>query len=348
MRALELPTNPSSIHAEGRRAKGMIEQARRQVAALAGGDPEAVVFTSGATEAIAMALQPRVEADAAQQTVFRPLAKEHAAVLAAHGFDADAVSPIAVDEAGLVIWPSEIDANNLLAVQMANSETGVLAPPPPKTEAFVFRDAVQTAGKVSFQMADAGANLICISSHKLGGPQGAAALIGRTTEDLPPALIRGGGQEKGRRGGTENVAAIAGFGAAAEAAGADLECFAQRTSDLRDSFEGGLRDLRQSAGYDFIIHGQTANRLPNTSCFSIAGLDASTALMAADLAGISISSGAACSSGKVGKSHVLAAMGVPDELAKGALRISFGWNSEPDDAARLLAFFRSELPRLLT
>ncbi|MEM1365937.1 MAG: aminotransferase class V-fold PLP-dependent enzyme, partial [Pseudomonadota bacterium] len=341
LKAMELPSNPSSIHGEGRRARGMVERARRQVAALVDGDPETVVFLSGATEAIAMALQAR------QNCIFRPLATEHAAVLAAHGFD-EQVKTIPVDSSGTPQWPSDMGEEVLLAVQMANSETGVSSPVPDDTKAFTFRDAVQAAGKTKIQMAEIGANLICISSHKLGGPQGAAALIGRTTNELPPALIRGGGQEKGRRGGTENVAAIAGFGAAAAAAMDGLDDFQARTGGLRDSFEVGLRDFCATTGLECVVHGETACRLPNTSCFSIAGLDATTALMASDLAGIAISSGAACSSGKVGKSHVLAAMGVSDDMARGALRISFGWNSEPDDAGRLLEFLGKELPQLVS
>ncbi|MEO0497742.1 MAG: aminotransferase class V-fold PLP-dependent enzyme [Pseudomonadota bacterium] len=341
LKALELPTNPSSIHAEGRRARAMVETARRQVATLVDADPEAVVFTSGATEAIAMALQMR------ENGPFRPLMTEHAAVLAAHSFSDEEVLPIPVDPSGLPLWTPQAVETGLLAVQMANSETGVIAPRPPRTGGFLFRDAVQAAGKISFTLESTGADLICISSHKLGGPQGAAALIARTPEHLPKALIRGGGQEKGRRGGTENVAAIAGFGAASAAARADLLGFERRTTHLRDALEFGLASFAQAGGFELSVHGAGAPRLPNTSCFSVTGLDAATALMAADLAGISISSGAACSSGKVGKSHVLAAMGVADRAAKGALRVSFGWNSAEDDAARLLEFFSSELPRLL-
>lgn len=341
LEALAMPSNPSSIHGEGRRARGLVEKARRQVAALVGGDPEAVIFLSGATEAIATALQMHASPH------FRPLATEHAAVLAAHGFPGERVAPITVDGDGLPAWPTPVADGDLLAVQMANSETGVLAPNPPESGAFLFRDAVQSAGKIPTDMIECGAALLCLSSHKLGGPQGAAALIGRTPDYLPPPLIRGGGQERGRRGGTENVAAIAGFGAACEAAMADLEGFADRTGKLRDAMEDGLKQMAEVSGYELVIHGGKANRLPNTSCFSFTGLDASTALMAADLAGISISSGAACSSGKVGKSHVLQAMGVSEELAKGALRVSFGWNSGAEDADRICEFLQRELPRLL-
>jgi cysteine desulfurase len=305
---------------------------------LWGGDPELVVFTSGATEAIATICRPR------EGQPFHAVATEHAAVLAAQqdgGFHA-----IPVDANGR---PSAnaLSHDGLTAWQYANSETGVLLDPP-SAAGPVFRDAVQIAGKLPVDINASGADVICISSHKIGGPQGAAAIIARSPEHLPQTLIVGGGQEKGRRGGTENVAAIAGFGAAADIAENDLSGFAERTQRLRDQFEAGLRDLANNLGVESVIHGEAARRLPNTSCFSLSGIEAATALMAMDISGISLSSGSACSSGKVGKSHVLEAMGVPDALAKAALRVSFGWNSGEDDAARILEVLDRELPRLLS
>jgi cysteine desulfurase len=335
LRALELPANASSVHAEGRRAKGIMESARREIARLVNGDPELIVFTSGATEAIATLCKPR------PGIAFKFLATEHSAVVA-QGQSEDAIG---VNHNGIVS-DFDCESDDLVAIQLANSETGVLQPMP-ELNARVFRDAVQIAGKMPLDIMASGADVICISSHKIGGPQGAAAIIARSADHLPEALIAGGGQEKGRRGGTENVSAIAGFGAAAKAASLSLDDFQARTATMRDQLEAGLHDIANTQGFELVIHGAGAARLPNTSCFSFRGLEASTALMAADIGGISLSSGSACSSGKVGKSHVLAAMGVDNDLAKAALRVSFGWSSQPDDAGRILEFFSKELPRLL-
>jgi cysteine desulfurase len=197
-------------------------------------------------------------------------------------------------------------------------------------------DAVQVAGRLPFELAASGADLISVSSHKLGGPHGAGALIARSEDFRVPPLLRGGGQERGNRAGTENAAAIAGFGAAAEEARGSLSAEASRLVKLREAVESGIRAIAPEA----VILSDNAGRLPNTVCFAVPGVAAETAVIAFDLEGVALSAGAACSSGKVGPSETLAAMSVAPPVAKGAMRVSLGWSTRESDISRFLEVWK--------
>jgi cysteine desulfurase len=331
--ALSEGGNASSVHGFGRRARGRIETAREQVAALVGARPEQVVFTSGGTEANNLAL---AGIDRARRLVS---AGEHDSVLQA----APRAERIALDPRGRVdlgVLSRLLAAERrpaLVSVMFANNETGVVQPLAEVVKlaraqgALVHSDAVQAAGKIPLDMAALGIDLLSLSAHKLGGPQGVGALVIAEGVALAP-LMRGGGQERSRRGGTENLAGIAGFGAAAGAAAGDLEA-AARLSLLRDRLEQALRGLAPEVR----VFGAGASRLPNTSCFAVPGLGGETQVMALDLAGVAVSAGSACSSGRVRASHVLRAMGAGEEEAGSAIRVSLGWRSEAADVERFLA-----------
>ena len=334
--ALDLAGNPSSIHAEGRAARQLIERAREQVATLVGADSKLVTFTSGGTEANNLALTPAVQTGDQKTLRDRLLvsAIEHVSVRAGGRFVVDAVEEIPVTTAGTVDCAALARRLAALAPQralvsamLANNETGVIQPisevaaAAHESGALLHVDAVQAAGRVSCNINELCADLLTISAHKLGGPKGVGALIRRNeTLHLLHPLIRGGGQERGLRGGTENVAAIAGFGAAAEAGRLALETDGLRMTALRERLEAKLKAVTTKA----IIFGEGAGRVPNTTLVAVPGMKAETAVIALDLAGFAVSSGAACSSGKVQPSHVLAAMGASPELARGGVRISLG------------------------
>jgi len=355
--ALDALGNPSSIHAEGRKARAIVEEARRAVAALAGAEPRAVVFVSGGTEAANLALTPAISAPGRTAPLARLIvsAGEHPCVLRGHRFPAEAVAvaPLTadgrVDLGRLAALISEGVGAPLLALQAANNETGVMQP---LAEAaalahaaggVVVCDAVQAPGRVGLAAATAGADVLLLSAHKLGGPKGAGALVAlRSDLAIESPLLRGGGQERGQRAGTENVAAIAGFGAAARLVAAEVEDEGRRLAALRDRLEARLRE----AAPDAAVFGAAAPRLPNTIAFAAPGVAASTLLIALDLAGVAASSGSACSSGKVTPSHVLAAMGVEPGLAAGAIRVSFGWASREADVDRFVAAYREALAGL--
>ncbi len=342
-RALAVGGNPSSVHGAGRAARALIERARDQVAALAGARPDDVIFTSGGTEANALALWGAVQGAAeAGKRITRLFisAIEHSSVRAnasaiaerIPGLRLDVIPVTAdgvIDLEALRVMLREGKGRVLVAVMAANNETGVLQPLAEiakllsEHEGYLLIDAIQAAGKVSLDLQPA--HYVALSAHKLGGPQGAGALIVRDGAPLA-ATVLGGGHERGRRAGTENVSGIAGFGAAAEAA-------SLASPALRDSFEAQLKALVP----DVVIFGAAAPRLATTSNFAIPGLAAETAMMALDLDGVMVSSGSACSSGKVRASHVLSAMGVDETLALSALRISFGWNSAQADVAAGIA-----------
>ncbi len=348
--------NASSVHAEGRAARAAIENARESVAALVGAAARNVIFTSGATEALNLALRPDWRGrDGALADWLLLGATEHVAALGGHGFG-DRFSRLAVDGQGRLDLAA-LDAalalaggrSVALALQAANNETGVLQPvaeAAAKVHAaggLVVCDAVQAAGRVTCTFETTGADMLVLSSHKIGGPQGAGALILRDASlhcGFP--LIRGGGQERGFRAGTENVAAIAGFGVAAAEATANRSAEALRSESLRRALESELLRLAPEA----TIFGQSALRLPNTSAFAIPGLSAETMLMAFDLAGVAVSSGSACSSGKVNRSHVLEAMAVAPDLARGALRASFGWSSTLADLDACCAVLAQTIGRI--
>src|SRR6202161_3923007 len=352
--AWDLSGNPSSVHAEGRRARGLVEQARTAISGEVGALPRNVVFTSSGTEANALALTPGLRRGSGFP-VKRLLvsAIEHASVLAGGRFPTEAVGAIGVTRAGLL----DLDRRRammeggppaLVSVMLANNETGAVQPVAEVSEivhsagALLHVDAIQALGKIPFDIKEMNADLMTLSAHKIGGPKGVGALV--LTEGLlgPEALLRGGGQELGRRAGTENVAGIAAFGAAAKAAMAVLEKDAIRLGNLQNRLETGLR---QTPGV--IVFADGVARLPNTTLFTIPGLKAETAVIGFDLSGIAVSSGSACSSGKVQPSHVLEAMGLGPELAKGGVRVSLGWSTSSVDIDRCLEAWRKLAGTLL-
>ncbi|MGA0594911.1 cysteine desulfurase family protein [Enterovirga sp. CN4-39] len=356
--ALSCLGNPSSVHAEGRAARELVERARAQVAALVGARPDDVTFTSGGTEANATVLRPGSLKDEGGRAAASLLvcATEHASVLSGHGFSADRAGELAVGPDGRIdlgalsrALAEQGQGSTIVSVQGANSETGVVQPLSEVARivqasgGILHSDVVQLAGRSPVDMPSLGLDAATLSGHKLGAPAGIGALViraGRAGPDLP--LIRGGGQEGRLRAGTQNLAGIVGFGIAAEIAARELAQEAPRLAGLRDRAEREVLRLAPEA----VVFGAGAARLPNTLAFAVPGLSAETALMSLDLDGVAVSSGSACSSGKVAPSHVLAAMGVPGDLARGAIRVSFGWNSREEDVIRFSQAFETLLRRL--
>jgi cysteine desulfurase len=331
--ALELGRigNPSSVHAFGRAARRALERARARVAALVGASPDAVMFTSGGTEANNQAL-------ASVQGPCLVSAVEHASVLeSAPG--AERLPVEALGRVDLERLEQRLIATRpaLISVMLANNETGVVQPVAEVASlahshgALVHCDAVQAAGKMAVDLKALGIDFLTLSAHKLGGPQGVGALVLRNGIE-PAALLRGGGQERRWRPGTENLPGIVGFGRACELALEDRD-FVRRVGALRDRLETTVRAVAPGAR----VHGAGALRLPNTSCLGMPGVGSQTQLIALDLAGIAVSTGSACSSGKVGPSHVLAAMGVEPAEAGCAIRVSLGWASTDADVDRFMA-----------
>lgn len=361
--------NASSVHTEGRAAHKRIEDARTQVAALVGARTEDVIFTAGGSEANAMALTPFLQvarscvSGACATDARRPVtrlfigATEHLSIMAGGRFAPEQIEPIPVDNSGIIscdwlagrlagFMRDEPEATFLVSVQIANSETGVIQPVRKIADlvhdagGIIHTDAVQAAGRMPLDIAELGVDLLTLSAHKLGGPQGVGALVlAGGGVDLGRALVGGGGQERGRRAGTENVAGIAGFGEAAGLALKEISAYPSYLQSLRDGFEQNMLARIPQV----VILGREVARLGNTSAFIVPGLKAETMLMALDLAGIAISSGSACSSGKVRRSHVLEAMGVAPELAEGALRVSLGWASRESD----IEFFMTALEKVV-
>jgi len=352
--ALELCGNPSSVHAEGRSARKLVENARTIIANAVGALPRNVVFTSGGTEANALALRPGLRRGSGAP-VERLLvsAIEHASVLAGGSFSAKIIETIPVTSSGLIdlgrlraLLVGRPPA--LVSIMLANNETGALQPIAEAAEivrdkgCLMHVDAIQAFGKISFNINAMNADLVTLSAHKIGGPKGAGALVlAEGLTGLEP-LLRGGGQELSRRAGTENVAGIAGFGAAVKAALEALETDTNRLQALRDKLESGLR---QTPGA--MVFSDAARRLPNTTLFTVPGLRAETAVIGFDLAGVAVSSGSACSSGKVQPSHVLQAMGFGPELAQGAVRLSLGWSTGDADIDLCLEAWRKLAGSLL-
>ncbi|WP_275782741.1 cysteine desulfurase family protein [Pararhizobium gei] len=333
--ALDRLGNPSSVHGEGRQIRGMIEDSRRDVAALCGAVPAGVTFTSGATEAANWVLTPDFRMGRTPLRIGRVYisAIEHPAVREGGRFSKEAISEIAVTADGII----DLDvleralANHdrssgppMVAVMMANNETGIIQPIAEvarlvkRAGGVLVVDAVQAAGRMALSIAELGADFLILSSHKIGGPKGAGALIASGEILMPSPLVRGGGQEKGHRSGTENPVAIAGFAAAARAARQGMRDRMEAVSGLRDALEVAIL----AAAPDVIIHGRGGPRLCNTIFFTLPGLKAETGQIAFDLEGVALSAGSACSSGKVGQSYVLSAMG--RDPGQGALRISIG------------------------
>ena len=336
--ALDLCGNPSSVHAEGRQARKLVEDAKAIVAGAVGALPRNVVFTSGGTEANVLALTPGLRR-APGLPVQRLLASaiEHASVLAGGRFSADAVGTVGVTRSGLI----DVDRLRaaladgppaLVSVMLANNETGAVQPVAEAAEivhaagGLLHVDAIQAFGKTSVDMKRLGADLVTLSAHKIGGPKGVGALVLAEGLTALQPLLRGGGQELSRRAGTENVTGIVGVGAAVRAALESLEDDAIRLGGLRNRLESGLRETPGA-----IVFSDAAPRLPNTTLFTVPGLKAETAVIGFDLAGIAVSSGSACSSGKVQPSHVLEAMGFGPEIAQGAVRLSLGWSTQDAD-----------------
>ncbi len=329
--ALALTGNASSVHRNGRLARRLVEDARDEVAALVGANPNDILFVGSGTEANNLALRV---VDCAHRFVS---AIEHPSVLQG----AEGLELIPVDANGVIDLGAldqllgGVSGPALVSVMLANNETGVIQPVDDvvqiakQHDALVHCDAIQGAGKIPVDVTALGVDLLSLSAHKLGGPQGVGALVVKAGLDLVP-VMRGGGQERRKRAGTENVAGIAGFGVAAHEAAQGLGQMAGLTS-LRDQLIADVRK-RTSAR----IFGENVERLPNTICISMPNVPAETQLMAFDLAGISVSSGSACSSGKVEASHVLSAMGVDDQEAMTAIRVSFGWNSVASDVDRFV------------
>ncbi len=353
--AWDLHGNPSSVHAEGRQARRLVEEARARVAGAIGALPRSVIFTSGGTEANALALTPGLRRAASGLPVKRLLvsAIEHASVLAGGRFPVEAIGTIGVARSGLVDL-DDLRATlaggppALVSVMLANNETGAVQPVAEvagivhSAGGLLHVDAIQAFGKISFDINVMNADLVTLSAHKIGGPKGVGAVVlAEGVLGLEP-LLRGGGQELGRRAGTENIAGIAGFGAAAKAAMGALAGDAIRLESLRNRLESGLRQTR-----DVIVFSDDVARLPNTTLFTVPGLKAETAVIGFDLAGIAVSSGSACSSGKVQPSHVLEAMGFGPELAKGAVRLSLGWSTSDADIDRSLEAWRKLAGTLL-
>ena len=334
--ALALTGNPSSVHGSGRTARRLVEDARDAVAALVGAEPAWVVFTSGGTEANNLALRVLPK-----RAPILCSAVEHASVLSVM----DGIVEIPVDGDGVVdlgaleaLLAGE-DTPALVSVMLANNETGVLQPVADVAAlahehgALIHCDAVQAAGKMAIDFRALGCDLMSLSAHKIGGPSGVGALVVTSGVEGDLALIpmlRGGGQERGRRAGTENVPGIAGFGAAARAAREGLADFA-RLGRWRERIENRLRQHADSRVYGF-----GAPRLANTSCLTMPGVEAETQVIQLDLAGVAVSAGAACSSGKVEPSRVLAAMGVDANEAATAIRVSLGWSTTEDDADKFV------------
>ncbi len=326
--------NASSVHAAGRAARRAIEDARAEVAALAGAEPGDVVFTSGGTEANALALSPALGGRLFVSAI------EHPSVLAGGRFSETAVFPVLPDgTADLACLERMLrgEPRPLVSLMLANNETGAVQPVARAAEivhaagGLLHVDAVQGPGRIACDIGSLGADLLTLSAHKIGGPQGAGALI-RRGGIAPEPLLRGGGQERGQRAGTENVAALAGFGAAAAAVRESWREEAARMAVLRERLEQGILHVAPET----TIFCRGVERLPNTTLFSAPGMKAETAVIAFDLEGVAVSSGAACSSGKVAPSHVLEAMGAGADVARGAVRVSLGPRTGEAEVERFL------------
>jgi cysteine desulfurase len=334
----------ASVHQEGRGARALVEKSRHSVAQLVGHPMARVVFTSGASEANNMALSPFWERGAERRPLDRLLTStiEHPCVLNGARFSPDRVMRLPVTADGVADIPLWLEAierlrqageRPLVSLMLANNETGAIQPLTAIAAAVrqaggvMHTDAAQAAGKIAIDAASLGVDLLTLSSHKLGGPAGVGALvIADPALHLADRLIRGGGQEQGWRAGTENVAGMAGFAAAANEASRTLPAEAARLSALRDRLVDAISGVTPVT-----VFASGVDRLPNTLNLAAAGVSAETALMALDLESVAVSSGSACSSGKVRPSHVLAAMGVDEKLARCALRFSLGWSTTPDD-----------------
>jgi cysteine desulfurase len=349
--ALDTHGNPSSVHAEGREARALVECARAKVARLAGAKPENVIFTSGGSEANALALA----AQTGEAWHCYISAVEHPSVLAGGRFYRESTSRIPVSGDGVIdleVLAAELAKHHLggwrpfVSLMAANNETGAIQPVAEAAEivheagGVLHTDAVQVAGRLPLDFGALGADMMTLSAHKIGGPKGVGALVLREGVPVEP-LIKGGGQERRRRAGTENVAGIAGFGVAAELAAAEVER-ASELASLRDELEERALAVEPDT---VVVSGRVA-RLPNTSCLAVPGTKAETLVIGLDLAGVAVSAGSACSSGKVEASHVLNAMGLSPELAQGAIRVSLGFGTVSADIERFIGTWSELIKRM--
>ena len=338
--------NASSVHRYGRAARDAIEAARAQVASAFGAQPNEVVWTSGGTESNNLALKGATDGHHPSRVLYgsteHPSVLEAAEALTARGWH---VETVAMNPHGIVAWDRFAEQLaraplRIAAVMVANNETGVVQDVPRVASAvhgvgaLLLADAVQAAGKVPLDFAASGADMMSLSAHKLYGPKGVGALLKRAEVELAPQL-HGGGQEHGLRGGTENLAGIVGFGAAAELAQRELQQRTQHLLRLRERLEAGLRGIE-----GVIIFGEAAPRLPNTVQFGLAGWEGEALLMALDRKGFAVSSGSACSSGKGQPSHVLLGMGLARDVAYRAVRVSFGVANVEEEVERFSAVLR--------
>jgi cysteine desulfurase len=357
LRVALMDGNPSSVHREGRAVRAEIEAARRAVATALNAKPANVTFTSGATEAANLVLTPdyRMGRSALIIGQLYVSAIEHKAFFEGGRFPRSKASVFPVNRDGVAdlgALEAMLAAHDkssglpLVALMLANNETGVIQPVREAAELVHARggllvvDAVQAFGRVAVDIEALGTDFLVVSSHKIGGPKGAGALIARGETLMPSPLIRGGGQEKGHRSGTENAAAIVGFGAAAAMAASGTEARAAELAARRELLEAEMLAIAPG----IVIHGRSVERLPNTTFFSLDGMKSETGQIAFDLEGIALSAGSACSSGKVGESHVLSAMGCDPRM--GALRISFGPSTTDMDMERTITAFRRIAGRL--
>jgi cysteine desulfurase len=349
--ALATHGNPSSVHAEGRAARALIESARAKVARLAGAKPENVIFTSGGSEANALALA----AQTGEAWHCYISAVEHPSVLAGGRFYRESTSRIPVSADGVIdldVLAAELAKHHLggwrpfVSLMAANNETGAIQPVAAAAEiaheagGLLHTDAVQIAGRLPLDFSALGADMMTLSAHKIGGPKGVGALVLREGVPVEP-LIKGGGQERRRRAGTENVAGIVGFGVAAELAAAEPDKAAELAA-LRDELEERALAVEPDT---VVVSGRVA-RLPNTSCLAVPGTKAETLVIGLDLAGVAVSAGSACSSGKVEASHVLSAMGLSHELAQGAIRVSLGFGTVSADIERFIVAWSELIKRM--
>ncbi|WDR03430.1 aminotransferase class V-fold PLP-dependent enzyme [Devosia algicola] len=349
--ALAWTGNPSSVHGHGRQLRNLVETARDQVALLAGAERSQTVFTGSASEAITQAIVGGAAALPVQRIIVSE--GEHSASLSAADASGLPIDKIGLDGDGVIKVDALADAlrraddagaKALVGVHWVNNETGVVQPMAAinalvgASPHYLFVDAVQAFGKLDLEFAASASDMMAISGHKIGATAGVGALLMKSHADKVH-LIPGGGQEQGRRGGTQSAAILAGFGAAAAA----FREHYQRADVgvLVQNIDAGLRQLAS----DLSVFGAKAERVGNVINFAVPGMSSAVAMMGLDLLGISVSSGSACSSGKVGRSHVLSAMGVEPELADCALRVSLGWNSTADEVAALLAGYETVLMR---
>jgi cysteine desulfurase len=349
--------NPSSVHREGRAVRTEIEAARRKLAAAVGAKPADIIFTSGATEAANLVLTPDFRMGRAPLRIGKLYvsAIEHKAVFEGGRFakaDIETIPVRADGTADMAVLAAMLEGHDwslglpMVALMSANNETGVVQPITAAAKlihgagGILVVDAVQAFGRIPLDIAELDADFMIVSSHKIGGPKGAGALVSRGEAMMPSALIHGGGQEKGHRSGTENAASIAGFGAAAEVVASDVAARADRLRGVQQTIEARMREIAP----ELVVHGIDSERLPNTTFFSLPGLKSETGQIAFDLEGVALSAGSACSSGKVGESHVLKAMGLDPRM--GALRISIGTSTTEQDIERTIAAFAKIAGRL--